>query len=318
MMRKAGNALGYSAAAKLIDKGVMPLCFFLYGPEDFLKEELVRKARETLISPGLESFNYSAFDLVESSMSEALCTIEGFPALGGARVVVVRNADRLKRTKKDAELLKSRLSNPPPFLCFLLIAVDPNPSSAFLDALPRTLVQVVLRNPSERDMENWISAKVAEGGLSMTPSARRLLLDLTGRSMWRASNEIEKLVVNAGDRKEITDEDVTALVGGPVERSPFALTDAVAKRDRSAAASVAADMLERGEAPVAMAGLLTWQLVRRWGSSAERSPAGASGLKVFRHNAVVLCEADHALKRSKLKDALAAQLMVDALTRPGT
>ena len=152
----------------------------------------------------------------------------------------------------------------------------------------------------------------------MTPLARRLLLDLTGRSMWRANNEIEKLCVNARDRKEITDEDVKALVGGPVERSPFSLADAIAKRDRSVAASVAADLLERGEAPVAMAGLLAWHLVRRWGSSAGRLPSGASGLQAFRHNAVVLCEADHALKRSKLKDALAVQLMVDALTRPGT
>lgn len=311
----AAGALNYSAAVRLINKKQLPLCLFLYGPEDFLKEELVRKATKANLAPSLKSFNFSSFDLADSSVAEALAALEAFPALGGARVVVVRNADRLKRAKREAELLKTGLSNPPPFLCFLLVATDPDPSSGFLKSLPPALTHVVLRSPSEKEMDGWLSAGSEERGISMGPEARRLLLALAGRSMWRISNEFDKLCINAGDRKEISGSDVMALVGGSPERSPFALADAVVKGNRATAASVAADLLDRGEAPVAMAGLLTWHLIRRWGSSADRLPPGAAMLQEFRRKAVTLAEADHALKRSKLERGLAAQLMVDALTK---
>jgi DNA polymerase-3 subunit delta len=312
------GTLNYGAAVRLIKKGNLPLCLFLYGPEEFLKEDLVRRATDAALAPGLRSFNFSAYDLADSSVAEVLAAVEAFPALSGARVVVVRNADRLKRAKKEAELLKNGLVNPAPFLCFLLVAADPDPSAGFLKSLPPTLVHVALKSPSERDMDKWLSARSEDAGISMAPEPRRLLLALAGRSMWRVDNEFEKLCINAGNRKEITEADVLALVGGPSERSPFALADAVVKGDRGTAASVAADLLDRGEAPVAMAGLLTWHLVRRWGASANRPPAGGARLREFREKAVVLCEADHALKRSKLDRTLAAQLMVDALTKPGS
>ena len=310
------GALNYSGALKLIGKGKPPLCLFLYGPEDYLKEALVKKAADAMIAPGLKSFNFSAFDLAESSIMDALSAAEAFPAMGGARVVVVRNADRLKRAKKQTEILKIRLAVPPPFLCLLLVSAEADPSAAFLGSFPPAFRQVALRNPSESELDGWISSRLKERGLSMDRESRRLLLALAGKSLWRLNNEFEKLCINAGDRNEITRDDVVALVGGSAERSAFALADAVGKRDRPGAALVAADLLDRGEVPVAMAGLLTWHLVRRWGSSTDRSPPGSPRMREFRRDAVLLCESDHALKRSKLAPPLAAQLLVDALTRP--
>ena len=72
----AARALGYSEAVRLINKGDLPLCLFLYGPEDFLKEELVRRAAGATLSPGLKSFNFSTFDLAESSLADALSAAE--------------------------------------------------------------------------------------------------------------------------------------------------------------------------------------------------------------------------------------------------
>jgi DNA polymerase-3 subunit delta len=313
----AGGALSYSAAARLIDKGKLPLCLFLYGPEDFLKEELVRRAADSLVAPGLRSFNLSAFDLAEASIADALAAAEAFPAMGGARMVVVRNGDRLKRGKKDLEILRNKLSNPGPYLCFVLVAADPDPTSTFLKSLPHTLTPVALKSPSEGEMDAWLSDRAQSRGLLIGPRSRRLLMALAGRSMWRVSNELEKLCINAADRKEIAEEDVLALFGGPADRSPFALANAVAKGQRAEAASVVAELIDSGEEPVAIAGLLAWNLVRTWSSAAGRLPAGAALVRGCRHSAVVLCEVDHALKRGKLDRALAAQLMVDALTTAG-
>jgi DNA polymerase-3 subunit delta len=308
-------AITYSAAVELIEKGTMPLCLFLYGPEDYLKEDLARRAETKLLAPGMKSFNFSSFDLTENSLAEVLAAAEAFPALGGARMVIARNAERLARSKKDREMLAARLSRPPESLAILFVAGDLDKKSSLLGALPGTLRPVHLKALSERDIDKWMSAKASSMGLSMSAGARRLLLDLTARSMWRVSNELDKLKVNAGEEADVTEEDVLLLVPGSVKLSAFALANAIRDGDRSAAAKIAAELLERGEPPVRLAALIGSQVFRGWASCAGTLAPGSSRADWFRRRAMILCETDSALKRSKVDSTLAAQLLVDALTR---
>ncbi len=310
------GGLTYSAAAKLIDRGVPPLCLFLHGPEDYLKEDLTRRALEAFLAPGMKSFNFSAYDLSDSPLEEALAAAEAFPALGGSRVIVVRNAQRLSRSKRDRELLKTRLTSPPQSLVILFHAASLDPKSGLLAALPKSISPVLLKSPADSEMDRWLAAKASAMGIEPAPAARRLLLDLTGRSMWQASNELDKLKVNLGERKEVTEEDVLSLVPGSSKRSPFALANAARGSDRRGAAGLALELLERGEAPVALTALISSQTLRSWISCGDRLAPGAPAAEEFRRKILLLCETDSAIKRSKIDPALAAQLMVDALTRP--
>ena len=309
------NAMSYSAAVKLIEKGSTPLCLFLYGPEDYLKEDLTRRAEARFIAPGMKSFNYSTFDLAETTVGEALAAAEAFPALGGARMVVVRNAQRLSRSKVDRELVNARLAAPPEALVLFFVAGDLDAKTPILGSLPAELKPVMLKGLGERDMDTWLTSRAEAIGLKLSPAAKSLLLELTGRSMWQASNELEKLSVNAAGREEVSEEDVLALVPGSSRRSPFALADAIRGADRSGAAELTSELLELGEAPVALTALIAGQTLRGWAACSGGLSAGSPLAKEFRRRALLLCETDSALKRSKVEPFLATQLMVDALTR---
>jgi DNA polymerase-3 subunit delta len=310
------SPITYSAAVKLIEKAATPLCLLLYGPEDYLKEDLTRRAEAALLAPGMKSFNYSAFDLAENSLAEVLAAAEAFPALGGARLVVVRNAGKLSRSKKDRELLQARLSSPPESLAIIFVAGDLDRKSTLVGALQGTLSPVLLKTLSERDLDRWMVSKASSMDLCLSGGARRLLLDLTDRSMWRISNELEKLRVNAGDEGDVTEKDVLLIVPGSGLIHPFALANAIRSGDRAGAARVAAELLERGEEPVGLTALVGFQFFRSWASCAEALQPGSRRAAEFRRKAMLLCETDSALKRSKVEKSLAAQLMVDALTRP--
>jgi DNA polymerase-3 subunit delta len=308
------GALSYSATVKLIEKGTTPLCLFLYGPEDYLKEDILRRAEAKLLAPGLKSFNFSTFDLTEGSLSDALAAAEAFPALGGARMVVVRNAERLSRSKPDRELLRARLAEPPQSLALLLMAGDIGAKAPVLGALPGPVKPVLLRSLNARDMDAWITSKAAQMGLRLTPGAKSALVALGGGTMWQVSNELEKLKVNAGERDEVTDADVRDLVPGASRHSAFALADALREGDRKRAARIASELLKLGEAPASLTALLSSMTFRSWASCAGRLSPDSTTAKEFRRRALLLCEADSALKRSKVDPALALQLMVDALT----
>lgn len=308
--------LTYSAAVKLIDKGAIPLCLFLYGPEDYLKEDLTRRAEAKFLAPGLRSFNFSAFDLAESSLADILAAAEAFPAMGGARMVVVRNAEKLSRSKKDRDLLEARLSPPPESLVCLFVAGVLDKKSTLLSSLPEVLRPVQLKTLGERDLDRWVASKAASLDLRLGSGATRLLLDLTDRSMWRISNELEKLKVNVGDRKDVSEEDVVLLVSDSAKLSPFAIANAIRDGHRASAVKLAAELLERGEVPVRLAALIGSQVFRGWASCAGTLAAGSPLAAEFRRRAILLCETDSALKRSKIDDSLAIMLLADALTRP--
>ncbi len=308
------GALSYSAAVKLIEKGAPPLCLFLYGPEDYLKEDLLKRAETALLAPGLKSFNFASFDLAETSLADALAAAEAFPALGGARMVVVRNVQRLSRSKKDRELLKTKLAAPPASAAIFLVAGEIDAKSPALGALPGTVKPVLLKKFSDRDMEAWITSKAAAMGLKLSPAAKRALIALSGGTMWQVSNELEKLRVNAGGRDEVTEGAVLELVPGASRHSAFALIDAIRDGDRRGAARIASELLKLGEAPASLTALLSSVTFRSWASCAGRLSADSAPAGEFRRKALALCEADSALKRSKVDAALAVQLMVDALT----
>jgi DNA polymerase III subunit delta len=62
-------------------------------------------------------------------------------------------------------------------------------------------------------------------------SALTLLVDHIGNDLSRLSNEIDKLIVNLGQRKEIQEEDIEKYIGISREFNVFELQNAIAKRE---------------------------------------------------------------------------------------
>jgi len=58
-----------------------------------------------------------------------------------------------------------------------------------------------------------------------------LLVEHIGNDLSRINNEIEKLAVNLGERKKITEDDIEKYVGVSKEYNVFELQDALAKKD---------------------------------------------------------------------------------------
>src|SRR5690606_18642467 len=61
--------------------------------------------------------------------------------------------------------------------------------------------------------------------------ALALLVDHIGNDLSRISNEIEKISINLGSRKNITEDDIENFVGVSKEFNVFELQDALARRD---------------------------------------------------------------------------------------
>ena len=68
-------------------------------------------------------------------------------------------------------------------------------------------------------------------GYTIAQKALYLLVDHIGNDLSRIDNEVNKLLLNLGSRKNITEDDIEKYVGISKEYNPFELQDALAKKD---------------------------------------------------------------------------------------
>jgi len=76
---------------------------------------------------------------------------------------------------------------------------------------------------------------VKQHGLTINPRALTILVDHIGNDLSRIQNEVEKLEVNLGTRKNITEDDIENYIGVSKEFNVFEMQDAIAKKNFSKA-----------------------------------------------------------------------------------
>lgn len=87
----------------------------------------------------------------------------------------------------------------------------------------------------DNQLPDWTNGMIQEKGFTISQKALMLLVDHIGNDLSRIDNEVEKLLVNLGNRKNITEDDIEKYVGISKEYNAFELQDAFGKKDLSRA-----------------------------------------------------------------------------------
>jgi DNA polymerase-3 subunit delta len=83
----------------------------------------------------------------------------------------------------------------------------------------------------ENELPEWTQDLVKAKGYTINRKALFLLIDHIGNDLNRLSNEVDKLILNLGDRTSITEDDIETYVGVSKEFNVFELQQAIASRD---------------------------------------------------------------------------------------
>ncbi|HTD55243.1 MAG TPA: DNA polymerase III subunit delta, partial [Silvibacterium sp.] len=83
----------------------------------------------------------------------------------------------------------------------------------------------------EADALRWIASESERAGVRFDPDAARELADALGADMMLIASEWNKLVLYAGEKKQITLGDVETMVLSAKQRSLYELTDAISAKD---------------------------------------------------------------------------------------
>ena len=203
--------------------------YYLFGEDDFLKEQATRDLVEAAAERSTRDFNLEirrAGDLDAESLDALLSTP---PMLAERRVVVLREVDKLKKGART--LLDRYLARPAHDTVLVLVA----PSGVKSDKALSAHATVVEYAPLTGDrVPRWVSYHAQHTlGRAITPDAVTLLVEAVGGDLAQLAVELEKL---ASYTSETIDEHAVAdVVGVRRGESLGDLLDAVAAKDTNTA-----------------------------------------------------------------------------------
>ncbi|HEU4439819.1 MAG TPA: DNA polymerase III subunit delta [Methylomirabilota bacterium] len=278
---------------KAADAGQAPPVALLHGPEPFLLDDAI--ARLTLaMFPG-----QTELSLVREILDARAAGADGIvqsalmlPWLGERRLVVARGVEAL--AAKSAEPLAAYVKAPNPSTVLILLADTLlEPSHWLLRAMPGAAV-VTAPSLAGRALTGWLRGHAQARGYRLDEDAAAMLVELSGDDLTQLVGEVEKAALAGGpDNRRVGVDEVRAVVGEHRLRHVFDLTRALVARDRGAALVLLESLLNAGEEPLAVLGMLTrearaiWQVASalRGGRAPEeiarglrRPPAAAAAL----------------------------------------
>jgi len=254
----------YTAFLREVERGVPPPVCLLHGPEPFLlNEALARVTRACCPDPSLASLNRECFDARETGAETIVRSALTLPFLASVRLVVVRESQAL--ASKDSQSLAQYAKAPSPSTCLLFLASALLPTDHWLLRVAPSDAIVAVRPPAGRELPGWLRRRAAASGFALSEEAARLLVQWVGDDLTALVGELEKAVLWAGATSgPIGVEEVTAVVGEHRLRSVFELTQALERRALGPALAALEALLDSGEEPLGLLGMLTREVRLTW------------------------------------------------------
>jgi DNA polymerase-3 subunit delta len=237
--------------------------YFIWGEDDYQKDDAVRQLVDAALDPGARDFNLDTRRSAELDPEGLGVLLSTPPMMAEKRVIVLRDVGALK---KDArKVLDEYLKRPAPDLMLLMTAPAGSKADATLSALSTSLQFDLLTGDR---IPRWITHRAGEIGVKISEPAIELLQAAVGSDLHQLSGELDKLASYIeGNSEEIGEDAVAAVVGVRRGETQADLLDAVADRNAPLALGLISHVLTQPKTTgvsIVMA-LSTQMLAISWG-----------------------------------------------------
>jgi DNA polymerase-3 subunit delta len=181
--------------------------------------------------------------------------------LADRKVVVVDDADKFVTDYREE--LENYLNNPNSNGVLLLVC-DSWRKGTKLDKLIARIGKVLLAETmTTQTLVPWLIEQAAALGKQLTHACANDLISVVGTESGRLINELEKLAMYVGDRKNINSPDIENICGPTAEESVFQITDLMTEGKSKEALHVFKRVLEMDKsAEFTMVGAMGYSLRR--------------------------------------------------------
>jgi len=203
--------------------------YWLDGEEEYFIDKVVNYAEHNILNENEAPFNLSIFYGRDTGWADVINACRRYPMFAERQVVLLKEAQHMR----DIEKLESYIENPLSSTVFVVSYKDKKVDgrSKLAKLLKQKAVYITTKKIYDSQLPEWTQELLEAKELSISPKGLALLVDHIGNDLTRIENEIEKISINLGKRKTITEEDIEEYVGVSKDFNVFELQSALAKKD---------------------------------------------------------------------------------------
>ena len=217
-------------------KNIFKSLYWLEGEEEFYIDEVMEYAEKKILSETDAEFNLTIFYGKDANWADVLNACRRYPMFAERQVVLLKEAQQMK----DIDKLEGYIVKPSSSTVLVV-----SYKGKTLDG--RSRISKLLKKNGEvflskkiydNQLPSWTNGYVQSKGYEITPRALTLLVDHIGNDLSRIANEVEKLSINLGSGKNITEDDIEKYIGVSKEYNIFELQHALSKKDLAKAVRI--------------------------------------------------------------------------------
>ncbi|HTJ14609.1 MAG TPA: DNA polymerase III subunit delta [Dinghuibacter sp.] len=203
--------------------------YWLEGEEDYFIDEVVSYAENHILSEAEAGFNLTVFYGKDADWTAVINACRRYPMFAERQVVLLKEAQQMR----DIDKLEGYIEHPQPSTVFVVSYKEKKVDgrSRLAKVLKEKGELLTTKKLYDNQLPEWAMEVIRRKGFTITPKGLNLLVEHIGNDLSRIASEIDKLSVNIGKGKEITEEDIENYVGISKEYNVFELQNALARKD---------------------------------------------------------------------------------------
>lgn len=239
--------------------------YLFFGEERYLLDYYLESLKKKIMDGPAQDFNYHRFTQENMDLDVFAQAVEAMPMLAEHTLIQVDDYDLTKLSETSRDSLTTVLSDIPDY-CTVVFVFDTVPykidgrykklKEAFAQGL-----EVEFARQAPKELNSWIRKHFKAYDKDISDPLCEYLTFLTGGSMSVLGSEIEKVASYASGR-EITKQDLDAVVIPVLDAEIFDLTDALTAYDYERALQKLRTLLQMQQEPILLLGAMGSQLRR--------------------------------------------------------
>jgi len=213
-----------------LKKRIFKTVYFLAGEEPYFIDIISDYIEDKVLSEADKSFNQIIIYGDDTSIAAIIDTARRFPMMSSHQVVIVKEAQSLKKIEDLASYLDAPLQSTILVFCYKYKSLDKRTK---LYKLLESKA-VYFESPRLRDFQipAWIENFLMKRGIKTEPAASAMLTEYLGTDLHKIANELEKLIITLPASKPIiTNVLIEKNIGISKDYNNFELQKAVGEKN---------------------------------------------------------------------------------------
>ena len=238
-----------------INKGNLQPIYYFFGEDYYLLQATVKAVEVAAAHFITSEFDKETFFGDSNNLGEVLDFASSFPFGSEKKLIIVKQFEKIK----DKNLLTRYAESPVEFTILVLVhdGLISNLNSEPYKTLSKNNFIFEAKELKGKNLIKWLVNFVIEKGKSISEENASLLVDISGDNRSMLENQLEKIFTFMNKENEITFKHIRELTIRLKKYSIFDLQNAIGKKDKGKAISIAFNLLDNGVEPVFIIAMLT-------------------------------------------------------------